>query len=39
VTHLEGVEVGPRVKLDAFVGSELFEKDLVSVEGCLCPDG
>ena len=37
--HLEGVEVGFRVKLDPFVGFELFKEDLVSVEGCLSPDG
>lgn len=38
-THLEGVEVGPRVKFDAFVGFELFKEDLVSVEWCLGPYG
>ena len=37
-TRLEGVEVGLDVKLYTFVSSELFKEDLVSIEGCLCPD-
>ena len=37
--RLEGVEVGPRVELDPFVGFELFKEDFVSVEGRLSPNG
>lgn len=38
-THLERVEIGPRVELYALVSSELFKENLVGVERCLCPDG
>lgn len=37
-TRLERVEVGLNVKLYTFMSPELFKEDLVSIEGCLCPD-